>query len=74
MFRTCPVRNGTCATERNPDGSIKGTIYFTGGNAGEPCRQSLTAWNGSWHAALSSSVSLLLVSASNWGKRRICHS
>ena len=37
MFRTCPVRNRTCATERNPDGSIKGTIYFTGGNAGESC-------------------------------------
>ena len=47
MFRTCPVRNGTCATERNPDGSIKGTIYFTGGNAGESCAWLLTGSNSS---------------------------
>ncbi len=36
MFRTCAVRFGSCATGRNPDGSIQGTVYLTGGNAGEP--------------------------------------
>ena len=36
MFRTCPVRFGSCATGRNPDGSIQGTVYLTGGNAGKP--------------------------------------
>ena len=35
MFRTCAVRFGSCATGRNPDGSIQGTVYLTGGNAGE---------------------------------------
>ena len=35
MFRTCAVRFGQCATTRNPDGSIQGTVYLTGGNAGE---------------------------------------
>ncbi len=36
MFRTCAVRFGVCATQRNPDGSIQGTVYLTGGNAGDP--------------------------------------
>ena len=35
MFRSCAVRFGQCATTRNPDGSIQGTVYLTGGNAGE---------------------------------------
>lgn len=34
-YRTCPVRFGVCASSRNVDGSIKGTVYLTGGNAGE---------------------------------------
>lgn len=33
-FRTCPVRFGRCATGRNADGSIQGTVYLTAGNAG----------------------------------------
>jgi hypothetical protein len=43
-YKTCPVRFGICATERNPDGSIAGTVYVTGGNAG--ARRSLHLFGG----------------------------
>ena len=35
FYKTCPVRFGVCATAKNADGSIQGTVYMTGGNAGE---------------------------------------
>lgn len=33
-YHTCPVRFGLCASTRDSNGAIQGTVYVTGGNAG----------------------------------------